>query len=147
MLKADKPTPVCLKNAQREPTPRTHSQALQTKRRNYSAKNRDCKNRSYFCPPPHFWEWSKFVSYSAKKKNQTKKTNRKKEALFLVQRSRLTGAAQYSAPNEKFRFYTFDSPRFNLNTPRSPYASMTLEYVFLIVSFSAEAVERKWKIC
>lgn len=64
-----------------------------------------------------------------------------------MQRSSFTGAAQYSSPNEKFKFYIFDSPRFNLNTPKSPYASMTLEYVFLIVSFSAEAVERKRKIC
>lgn len=34
-------------------------------------------------------------------------------------------------------------PRFNRKTPKSPYASSTLEYVPLIASFSADATKKK----
>lgn len=61
---------------------------------------------------------------------QRQKTKRKNETSSCCKDPVLcsfTVAAQFSFPNEKLRFYIFYSPRFNLNTPKSPYASITLE--------------------
>lgn len=40
-------------------------------------------------------------------------------------------------------FRIINLPRFNRKTPKSPYASSTLEYVALIASFSADATKKE----
>lgn len=41
---------------------------------------------------------------------------------------------------------TINLPRFNRKTPKSPYASRTLEYVPLIASFSADAIKKRCRV-